>query len=345
MDIEIEVVVSFRMPFPFEKVDELCVETYEQILQIRLEHDFGIFGTYPIRAEMIDANREKKLRKNYYNSQQHIKTKLFSFKTTVVDGSHKVKKWFPEKLTKKQSREIFISDMWQELELVIYMLTFVANIARPGTMTISDCLVFVNGKYHVTFNGISSELILSFTHDRKFDWPVMGYYSVSDAWNWLSPVKDFKNVFGTTPLGRGLSAFSYFFLRSMNVNAAEPLDDLWALVGLESIYKTNGSKTELKERIRLFLGDHPRLKSLIDNLYKIRSSLIHGGMDMPFSFNPYDGKSEHQRFEEKSNRVTESSMSLLVATLQKMFILKIHDIEYEQRLLIEKHQLSEREHR
>ena len=327
------------MPFPFEKIDELCIETYEQILQIRLDHDF-IHGTYPIRVEKINENREKEIQRKYYSGQQHIKSKLLSFKTTVADGSHEVVKCLRGEFTKRQCHEIFISDMWQELELVIYMLTFVANISRPGTMTICDCLVFVNGKYRETFEGISSEQILASTHDRKFDWPVIGYYSVSDAWNWLSSVKDFKKVFGTTPLGRGLSAFSYFFSRGRNLNAAEPLDDLWALVGLESIYKTNGSKNELKDRIRLFLGDHPRLKSLIDNLYKIRSSLIHGGMDMPFSFNPYDGKSEHERFEEKSIRVTESSMSLLIATLQKMFILKIYDIKYEQHLIIEKHQLS-----
>lgn len=337
MDIEIEVVVSFRLLFPFEKIEELCIETYEQLLQIRLEHDFGIFGTCPIRVEKINLNREKKLLRGYFKRGLFVKHKLFSFKTTVADGSHKVKNWGSKKYTKQQRRDIFIGEMALELELATYMLTFIANIARPGTMTISDCLIFANGEYYKTFNGLSSELVLLFTHRRKLDWPAMNYYSVSDVWDWLYPLKDFKNVFGTTPLGRGLSTFSYFFLQSMRINAAEPLNDLWALVGLESIYKTNGSRNELKERIRLFLGDHPRLNSLIDNLYKTRSSLIHGGMDMPFSFCPYDGFREIERFEEKTNRVAESSTALLVATLQKMFKLNLYDIKYEQRLLIEHH--------
>jgi len=108
-----------------------------------------------------------------------------------------------------------------------------------------------------------------------------------------------------------------------------------ALVGLEAIYKTNGSRNALKERVRLFLGNHSRLNPLIDDLYKIRSSLVHGGMDIPFSFCPYTGRSDHERFQVKSDKVAESSMSLLLATLQKMFDLNIYDIKYEQRLLME----------
>jgi hypothetical protein len=335
MDFEIEAIISFRLPLPFEKIDDICAKTYEQIFQVQMLHDFVIFGTYPISVEKIKSKRENNLSRDFFKSHRFAKHKFISLKCHVPDGSKKIKNTDKYKWTKQQKREIFLTDIAHELEFTAYMLTFAANLARPGTMSISDCLIFVNGEFYKTFKGISSELVLLFTHDRKLAWPKIAYYPIADVWNWLYPLNDFKNAFGTTPLGRGLCAFSYFFLQGSRGNTAEPLEDLWALVGLESLYKTNGSRSELKERIRLFLGDHPRLNSLIDSLYKIRSSVIHGGMNMPFSFCPYDATNEIDSFEQKSTRVAESSTALLVATMQKMFKLNIYDIRYEQRLILE----------
>ena len=93
-----------------------------------------------------------------------------------------------------------------------------------------------------------------------------------------------------------------------------------------------GRQRELFEKTCLFLGSNDKTKKQIENLYRTRSGLIHGGMNFPFSYCDFDGLPDWEAWMNKATALQDRSVPILVATLQRMAQEGIYSIEFEYKL-------------
>ena len=329
LEINIVIVIPILLLSPTEGIYSIRLETINQISSLSYFIDFPYRGKSEVKPKKLSKSQENKICKLFFDFHSIELFKLVAFEVTIDYESYKVN--FDSNMSEESKYNLFFFDIRSEIEFNLYGLALAANIARPGTFSFGKTVILVDGNtYCGSVTGLSNDLD-NIHIERKANYPELDFFDILEVWNWLKSFEDFNTAFGKTPLGRGLAAFSYLFFH--NFNESEPLK-LWAIVGLESLYKSNGSKRELVTKIQLFLGNHPRLKSLVDEIYGIRSSLVHGGMNFPFMFCPYDDMRvpDYGKYTDKSINVEDTTVALLIATLQKMYSLNLFDIEFEYRL-------------
>jgi hypothetical protein len=328
--VKIEATIPVFFPLPFEGIDDYCEETESQILAIESSIVPHWGEETNVKITKLSNKRQTDLGKKFFKFRHLRRLKLFSFELSANYDIDKISLDSEDALKAVAKADLFYSLAATELEFFIYRLVFAANLARPGTFAFDESIILVNGNYYKSFHGLRNEFNVLYSSRRKTKWPKIEFLDIAGVWAWLKKHEDFNHAFGHTPFGRTLSAFSFLFYQDPVYS--EPLDDLWALVGLESIYKSNGSKKTLLEKIELFLGKNKRLKAVIDDLYKVRSTLIHGSMNLPLLFCPFDASDAYAAYMHKATRFEETSRPILIATLQKMYLLNLYDIAFEYRL-------------
>jgi hypothetical protein len=330
MEVNVIIVIPVLLPYPMEGIDDICAETRRQIKNICCSLDLCYAGSSKIKPKKLNKKQEKNFRKTFFQFRHVRPFELIAFEIIVNYENNQIDFDFDPQISEESKYEYFLSLMVSDIEFSIYSLCLAINIARPGTFAFDKTVIFLEKyNYFNSFPGLNNSLDMLATFERKFDYPKINFFDVIDVWNWLKSFEDFDMAFGTTPLGRGLAAFSHLF--SDGNNAVDSLD-LWSIIGLESLYKSNGSKRELLTKIQLFLGENTKLKSVIDDLYGVRSSFVHGGMNFPFIFCPYNAMEDYRKYMHKSLSLEQTTVALLVATLQKMYSLNLSDIEFEYRL-------------
>ncbi len=305
--VSAEAYVPFRLPFPREGIDWLTDGSIRQILNLSGKINLSRDRPIPIKIRKLSRREARQIIGSRYNFDHFRKSKFLEF-SGEVEFREADWKLEPPHNTPADKRGIFAAIIESEFAFLIHQLVIAANIARPGSIHALPGYAFYDGQFYKQFQGLKSSLELL----------------------WLSKLDDFHTGFGITPLGRGLAALSYIF--TSEYGDESPLDDLWAIVALESLYESNGSQRELNERSRLFLGKSKNDKSEIYDIYKSRSKLIHGGMNLPFSFGDNDGLPEVEQFRDKSMRFWDTSIPIMMATFQRMAELKIYQIEFELRI-------------
>jgi hypothetical protein len=342
MEVNIIIVIPVLLPYPIEGIDDICAETRKQIKKICYSLDFFYGGLSKINPKKLSKKQEKNFRKTFFQFRHVRPFELIAFETIVNYESDKINFDFEPQMSEESKYGYFLSSMVSDIEFSIYGLCLATNIARPGTFSFDKTVIFAekysyfdsfsglnNSCYFNSFPGLNNSLDMITLFEHNFDYPKVNFFDVVEVWDWLKSFEDFDMAFGKTPLGRGLAAFSHLFLDG--TNAVDSLD-LWAIIGLESLYKSNGSKRELLTKIQLFLGENTRLKSVIDEIYGVRSAFVHGGMNFPFMFCPYDAMEDYKKYTDKSISLEKTTVALLVATLQKMYSLNLFDIEFEYHL-------------
>jgi hypothetical protein len=261
--------------------------------------------------------------------------RLVKFEVTATFNSEN---WRLEKDDSSKNRlHYFCENIRIELENLAYRLTLAANIARPGSMVISsDGIMFCEGYNYrcgFPFWKLYNEIGGLVAPQKDQYWPKIKYLRLHKVWNWLNALPDFKKGYGSSPLGRGLAAFTYLFSYGSDSEytpSAMPLVYLMSIVGLEALYDSNGSFRTLKEHCDMFLS-HPKrnekLGKAIKDLYGRRSAIIHGQLPMPFKFCADESYQEVDNAMQKVWSLDEAT-PIFIATLQKMAELKIHELEF-----------------
>ena len=84
---------------------------------------------------------------------------------------------------------------------------------------------------------------------------------------------------------RSKNIFWYYRLYSFSNNYHNdiPVALFWSLSGLEALFVEGdtGITQQLNDKIQIFLGEIESDKRRLKKLYNFRSSLIHGGMNIP----------------------------------------------------------------
>jgi hypothetical protein len=186
------------------------------------------------------------------------------------------------------------------------------QIAHPGTLWIDDANVYMNDSQIEGIKGFTSIL---FEYDFKSkNWPPMIDLSVSQVWDYIVKRTTILDEFSKNEIERALNAFSYIFSRHYIDNV--PVSLFWTISGLEALYVKGevGITQQLNEKIQVFLGDIKADKKRLKRLYNYRSSLIHGGLNVPIN----DSIFEDEKYHIELYDMNAFGAAVLVASLQKI---------------------------
>lgn len=204
------------------------------------------------------------------------------------------------------------------LEIQNFFLT--SNIAFPGALSTEKGFVFIADKQtSVIIEGVYAEDVW---HARekaiKLRWPRLEQVSILEAWSWLSNAECLKDGIGEGPLGRAIAAFSKIIKTDYSQDGS--LDIVWALLGLEALYgKGNvGLREQLVAKTEVLLGKREANKKTFGKMYDFRSRFVHGDIDLPLHYSPYDASPEFEKFHDDLYESENIAVATLIATFQNM---------------------------
>lgn len=197
-------------------------------------------------------------------------------------------------------------------------LCFVINLAYPSLLHINGGAIYCNGapvcshfKYSSDLFSLADELCL---------WPSIEELSIEDCWEWILSKTNFLFDISKTPLDRALHALSYS-------DADEKTYIFYVLLGIEAIYNDGSNKEEsileqLKRKTKALLGEYPLgkekyLKNQINEMYRMRSLLVHGSTNIQKSWNTFYGPNEDfDRFMDQREPMILAT-AILLSTIQE----------------------------
>ena len=326
--VRVTAYVPVRLPFPFEKHRESAEACISELISSsnKIVFDLGPLGKSPL---VINHSKSRLAAGalGLGKIPDHIEHSLlsmsaaFSFGKTLYYESSKGLEGV--NLVDLQNR-MLMTEVFQS----IYRLAIAINIAVPGAFQIGDSLC-VAGRYsQEVFSGLHNDLDLSVSVAKSQNWPPIEHLSIVKAWNWLSGFKEFNFGFSRSKLGRTLNAFSYLFT-SKPASSISPIDDLWALIGLEALLSTGlGIQREVREKIELLLGAQESRKNEFKEAYKVRSGLVHGGLDFPSSIFIYDGAEVYEKFRKSATNAYRATTAIFLSVLQLMCKNEWYEIEF-----------------
>lgn len=322
-EINVEVVIPFAgkglfFDFPTEQMD-LALEDIKDAIT----SDFFDIGKLLTKIKLqfrlgdkIEANKYKFyfLNGNFYDDNFFIisvitELELKHYQTLLVDNDKKTMEnhnRYDNDLSK-----FFIAD---HLGDIIYELVFLTNIARPGSLTIWEGVVLINGIKYGTTRPIFNFLSDAYEKSIKLKYPYFRFYQLNGIRTWL---KSNNISFYSKPESKiavAINCITYIF--SYELTNAERL--IYSLIGLEALYtKGNNNITEqLNEKIQVYLGSLIDYKRILKDMYSIRSRFLHG--DLPIKpFFLFDNTGEND-YEDEIYEALLISSSVLIRTIQKM---------------------------
>jgi hypothetical protein len=163
-----------------------------------------------------------------------------------------------------------------------YML--VADLAYPGMLQLRGCLAFVDGEPYggpLRMLGESLELVglsLDDTQLKVFEQFPLTPANVRD-WLWRLP--GFDEGVGRGAVGRAVSACTRLQLPASRDSNVEQL--VWITIGLESLRDTQneGAAQGVRQLLRPIYGSQPDVEDMLGEMYRLRSELLHGQLDLP----------------------------------------------------------------
>ncbi len=214
--------------------------------------------------------------------------------------------------------------------LEIHNFFLIANIAFPGALSTERGISFIAKRKYEEIEGFYAEhLFGALESSKKLKWPKLSSIGVLDAWNWLNSSNVIENGIGKNSVGRALAAFSQLTTESSSEDST--LNIIWALLGLEAIYtKGNlGLKEQLVLKTEVPLGKREENKKAFGQMYDFRSRLVHGDIDIPLRYTPYDGASEFENFHSDLYESSDIAIATLIATFQKLIQNNWKELEFQ----------------
>jgi hypothetical protein len=232
---------------------------------------------------------------------------------------------FEEPISEEELLDISKSLAADDLKKLICDLILTSNIAKPSSIDSRSGFIFVDGELKSELDDYyGCELCLSLELAQKLGWPPINKTSIIKTWEWISRIDSFDNGVPEGPAGRAIAAMSYI------LNDDSFLRIVWALLGLEALYgKGNiGLREQLLAKSESFLGSRTMNKKKFGNMYDYRSRLLHGDIDIPLEYTPYDGEDRFMSFLGDTAESTQIAEAMLIATLQKMVSKNIYELNF-----------------
>ncbi|MDC4203696.1 MAG: hypothetical protein MPW14_08585 [Candidatus Manganitrophus sp.] len=232
--------------------------------------------------------------------------------------------------------ELAVDLLSTDLEKFSGDLILAAAIAKPGGLEPLDVVLYVNRKKERSIRTGPHDLInLVVDYAVEVGWPKLHEINIEEAWQWISRIPGLENGVPQGDVGRAISALSHVIGEDYSA-----VQLMWCMVGLEALYLKGkqGLSEQLFEKVQTLLGPVNEHKRAFRGLYDYRSKFVHGDLDIPLIYTPYDGAEEFEKFYHETFDAMKRAAALLLATLQKMVELRIYSLEFRY-ILEEKEQV------
>src|SRR6185312_4459316 len=129
---------------------------------------------------------------------------------------------------------------------------------------------------------------------------------------WLQSLPGFDEGIGRGKVGRAVSALAHVL--SSDHEYEQIL--LWSLLGLEALYgQDEGSKgAQLTRKSELLLGPIAAHKKELNSSYQVRSKFVHGSVDIPLPYTPYDAHEDFGKFHDSNSDAAAYACAVLIAS-------------------------------
>lgn len=186
----------------------------------------------------------------------------------------KAAKWF--NWTKSETRLYFEKLLYvEEFEVRLHDIFLALQIAAPAEVNFVKMDIFQDGelvknKFHDQL--VTPEFALCGVEDYD---SMINTVEFIKVWQWLRLVKDFWMETPNSKTGVLLNYFRYFYYDK------PPLAILWLVMALEAILVTNQSfsKNQIVGKLSVLLNNkltQEKIKDLVEELYNLRSKIVHG---------------------------------------------------------------------
>lgn len=158
-------------------------------------------------------------------------------------------------------------------------LIIAANIAHLGSLEHMGGVLFKDGRCCGNIRAMNAfSLREASILAGARGWPALRKMGFSEVWSWAVKQPGFLIGFGGGLTGRAINAFTHLF--AANFSGA-PIQLFWSMIALEALYVDGkkGIAEQMREKIRLLLGEQETHRRDITRLYDYRSKFVHGGCD------------------------------------------------------------------
>ncbi len=224
------------------------------------------------------------------------------------------------------SRAVIAQDIaCADLAKAVADLVVAMNIARPGVLDTLEGFGFVNGRLMSRTRPLRGGYLQEAMEIvRHLNWPPVEYIGIQETWRWVSKIPGLPDGIPRGKAGRAFAAVTYLH------EGDHSLSLVWALLGLEAIYGqgNHGVKEQLIGKAIALLGSPESNKKVFGQAYDFRSRLVHGDIDLPVAYTPYDALPQFEKYETDLVRSGALTITVLLSTLQKLISVDSYDLTF-----------------
>jgi hypothetical protein len=295
----------------YSALDDLCAESGK--LRIKLGSEEAL-----LKVSLLKRKARKRIVKRKWLPKKYLRTcEILRIRTEISDSAYS-----DIEIPSGQQSEIewFRILANSEFEKRVSDLLVMANISRLGAVELAHSF-FVQDGYKHSFSGIPKMTGCSLQEAAQLaaeeKWPPLAPLKLEVVWRWILSRHEVLDGFDGTRIGRALCAFSRLFELS---TADEPMQLLWALVGLEALYVEGKAELlqQVREKAQVFLGGQTAFKKNISQMYNFRSRFVHGDLDFPGLLLRQNARNEVSEFDDELRRSISIAIALLASTIQEI---------------------------
>ncbi|MET3503436.1 hypothetical protein ABIC45_005073 [Mucilaginibacter rubeus] len=293
----------------------LCYEEFD-----RLMNELPLFNNNSELIKQLDENADHRLA---------LKTIKFKFyQGEDIPFIKRSARKYPRLIT-NYIYYFLIIDLTYHDE-IHYSSTFYANVymsrlALLITLSYATPVVFLRGlvieneKLIGETDFVQNSLDFVYRHSHDINWPSFESPGLQKTLDWM--IKYSIHLYSSSNglASRALNAYSQIFNSDMFEKDTAHL--FWCMLGIEALYAqgSNGVSEQIRQKIRLVLGEPTEFKKKLSKLYGYRSRLVHGDIDIPAKFSL-----DHQNFEKEYWDYNAFATSLLLASLKLLITQEIN---------------------
>lgn len=199
-------------------------------------------------------------------------------------------------------------------------LLVMTNVARVGAIELRHS-VLVQDDETLDFSEIPQMEGCSLQRAAKvaeqMGWPRLTDLDIETVWRWVTKNHQMMEGFDGNTMSRALAAFSRLFEHK---TADEPMQLLWALVGLEALYVKGKAELaqQVREKAQVLLGPQVAFKKKLTQMYDFRSRFVHGDLDFPGLCLIGDARETVGKFDNDLLDAIAVAVALLAGTIQEV---------------------------
>jgi len=175
-----------------------------------------------------------------------------------------------------------IRKYYHYVELYLHNIFLMMNLSAPGSFDLWNTKIVISDdapfdkKLYLDASGLTD----AWSESIENKWPPICYIPLKDVQNWLHGLNINTKQYSSTRMEKALFSFLH-----LSKSFDDPFNHLmWAAYSLELLFDTpfTAIKKMLTDRITLVLGTPTnKIKKHIGEFYDLRSSFLHGRMDIP----------------------------------------------------------------